>query len=107
MTRGELYRVRRPSGDPKRRRTFVVVSRQAVIDSRLSTVVCAPVYSKRHGLSTQVDLGADEGLRHDSAAHCDVLVSIEKSRLTDYVGALSQHKIAELDRALRIALALE
>ena len=85
----------------------MVVSRQAVIDSRLSSVVCTPVYSKRHGLSTQVDLGTDEGLRHDCAAHCDALMSIEKSRLTDYVGTLSAEKIHRLDHALRIALALE
>ena len=45
MTRGELYRVRHPSSrDPKRARVFVVVSRQALMESRFSTVICAPVY---------------------------------------------------------------
>ena len=33
MRRGELYRVRRPPGDPKPARVFVVVSRQPLIDS--------------------------------------------------------------------------
>ena len=41
MRRGELYRVRRPPGDPKPARVFVVVSRQALIESTYSTVVCA------------------------------------------------------------------
>jgi mRNA interferase MazF len=46
MKRGELYRVAHPSGDgPKKYRVFVVVSRQALIDSRFSTVICAPIYS--------------------------------------------------------------
>lgn len=106
MRRGDLYRVRRPPGDPKPARTFVVVSRQALIDSSFSTVVCAPVFSERHGLPTQVAIGVAEGLKHDSAIHCDGLVSIEKSRLTDYVGELSFEKRQELDKALQVALAL-
>lgn len=106
MRRGDLYRVRRPPGDPKPARTFVVVSRQALIDSNFSTVVCAPVFSVRLGLPTQVAIGVAEGLKHDSAIHCDGLVSIEKSRLTDYVGELSFEKRRELDDALQMALAL-
>lgn len=37
---------------------------------------------------------------------CDGLLSLEKSRLTDYVGELSDAKKALLDKALQIALAL-
>src|ERR1700730_6118782 len=46
MRRGELYRVRRPPGDPKPARVFVVVSRQPLIDSTYSTVICAPVFTQ-------------------------------------------------------------
>ena len=60
MTRGELYRLRHPSGDTRRTRCFVVVSRPALIASRFSTVICAPVYSQRRGLSTELPVGADE-----------------------------------------------
>ena len=105
MRRGDLYRVARPGGaDPKSFRVFAVVARQAVIDSRFSTVVCAPVYSARHGLASQVAVGLDEGLKHDSALHCDELVSLSKSRLTSFVGRLSSAKIAALDLALVAAL---
>ena len=108
MNRGELYRVRRPGGgDPKRSRVFVVVSRQTVIDSRFSTIICAPVMSRRDGLSTQVDIGVDEGLKHESSIHCDALVSIPKSSLTDYVGRLSLERAGDLQRVLRIALDVE
>ncbi len=85
----------------------MVVSRQAVIDSRFSSVICAPVYSIRHGLSSQVDVGIDEGLKHDSAVHCDELVSLPKTSLTDYVGSLSPEKLAALNRALAVALELK
>src|SRR5438105_12706418 len=102
MNRGELYRVfRRPGKDPKRSRVFVVVSRQVFIDSAYSTAICAPVYSERLGLSTQVNIGVDEGLKTDSCIHCDELMSLLKSSLTNYVGLLSEHKCRELDGALQ------
>jgi len=108
LKRGDLYRVDHPSAaDPRRSRVFVVVSRQVVIDSRFSTVICAPVYSVHNGLSTQVAVGEDEGLKHASSIHCDELVSLPKSKLTNYVGALSPEKIGALRQALRLALALE
>ena len=83
----------------------MVVSRQAVIDSSFSAVICAPVYSKYDNITTQVEVGAEEGLKHDSAVYCDELISLPKSILTDYVGTLSNDKIEEVNIALRIALA--
>jgi len=38
---------------------------------------------------------------------CDNVVSIRKSDLTNYIGRLSPAKIAELNRALKMALDLE
>ena len=84
----------------------MIVSRPALIDSNYSTVVCAPIFTERHGLPTQVNVGAEEGLKHDCATHCDGSMSLEKSRLTDYVGELSQAKMEQLEKALQIALAL-
>ena len=107
MTRGHFYRVARPSAAaPKRFRVFIVVSRQVLIDSKLSTVVCAPVYSARHGLSTHVPVGPDEGLRHESSIHCDELVSLPKSVLTRFVGSLPEARRVDLDQALAAALDL-
>lgn len=107
MRRGELFRVRWPGGgDPKKSRVFVVVSRQALVDSRFSTVVCAPVYTRRDGLATQVEVGPAEGLKHESSIHCDALVSVPKSALTDQVGTLAPSGIKSLDQALRVALGL-
>ena len=105
MRRGELYRVKRPSSrDPRKFRVFVVVSRQVLIESRFSTVICAPVYTSYDGLSTQVQVDIDEGLKHASAIHCDELVSLPKSMLTDYIGSLSRRKLQTLEDALKIAL---
>lgn len=107
MKRGELYRVANPSArDPKKSRVFVIVSRQVVIESRFSTVICAPIYSAYDGLSTQIPVGVDEGLKHDSSIHCDELVSLPKSVLTNFVGTLSGQKIQALNQALALALDL-
>jgi mRNA interferase MazF len=106
VRRGELYRVFKPGGDPKLYRIFAIVRRQALIDSRFSTVVCAPIFSSGEGLSTQVAIGPDEGLKRPSWIMCDNLVSIRKSELTSYVGSLSRSKLAELSDALKIAFDL-
>lgn len=107
MKRGELYRLRHPSGESKRSRVVVVVSRNALIESRFTTVICAPVYTQRRGLATEVTVGLEEGLKHESSILCDALVSVEKTRLTDYVGALSGAKLADLVLALRVAVDVE
>ncbi len=106
MTRGELYRVFKPGGDPKQYRIFVVVSRQVLIDSKFSTVICAPVFTNGEGSSTQVAVDLEEGLKHPSWIMCDNLVSLRKTELTNFVGSLSLAKLLELNRALKMALGL-
>ena len=108
MHRGDLYLVRKPAQtDPRKQRVFVVVSRQILIDSKFSTVICAPVYSRHDGLSTQIAVGIAEGLKHESSIHCDELVSLPKSSLTRFVGRLDSEKLLTLDHALMVALDIE
>lgn len=107
MTRGEIYRVCDPRGDPKRFRCYVVVSRQSLINTRFSSVICAPVFSQGLSLETQVSIGIDEGMKHESWIACDNLVSLSKIELSHFVGSLSRLKMRELDDALRVALGLD
>jgi mRNA interferase MazF len=108
MKRGDIFRVHKPRhNDPKRYRFYVVVSRQDLIDSSYSTVVCAPLYTRGLGLSTQVPVGVGEGLKHDSWITCDNLRSILKSELTQPVGSLSRAKMEDLNVALEISLDLD
>jgi len=106
MKRGELYRVYKPGGDPKKFRTYAVVSRQTLIDSRFPSVVCAPVMTEGHGLATQVVIGIDEGMKRDCWVHCDDLRSMQKSALTRWVGSIAPTKMRKLDYALAVALDL-
>ena len=107
MRRGEIYRVHKPDGDAKRHRSFVVVSRQTLLDSSYNTVVCAPIFTNGDGLSTQVAVGSEEGLKHESWIVCDNLRSLRKAELTHFVGSLSCSKLEDLNQALRSALALD
>jgi mRNA interferase MazF len=111
VKRGELYLVQKPgsslSSDPRKQRVFVVASRQTLIDSRFSSLICAPIYSQHDGLSTQVRVGPDHGLKKESSVHCDELVSVPKSMLTRYVGSLSGATLREFDSALAVALHLD
>ena len=81
-----------------------MVSRQILIESSFSSVVCAPIFSTGQGLRTQVSIGVAEGLKHESWIMCDNLVSLDKAELTNFVGRLSPSKMDELDQALCVAL---
>lgn len=108
MRRGELYLVPGPTAkDPKKSRVVLVVGRQASIASNYSTVICAPVYTAYDGLITQVPIGPAEGLKHDSSIHCDALLSLHKSTLTNFVGSLGHEKLEAVRLALLAALELE
>ena len=107
MRRGELYRVHRPPGDPREHRVFVILSRQWVIETRFSTLICAPVFSNGQGLSTQVSVGIDEGMKHESWILCDGVTSVRRSELTQYIGSLSPTKLSEVDLAVAVALDLQ
>jgi mRNA interferase MazF len=106
MNRGDLYLVSRPPGDPKRQRVCVIVSRQMLIESRYSSVICALIYTEGEGLSTQVAVGPEDGLKHESWIHCDSLISFRKSALTNFIGTLSAIKIKRLNQSLASALDL-
>jgi mRNA interferase MazF len=108
VNRGEIYRIRdRASERGGKPGFYVVVSRQFIAENDdVSTVICAPVYSEVLGLSTEVVLGAADGLPHQSALRCDFLALMFKRKLTTFVGTLSSAKLAELDGALATALDL-
>ena len=109
MKRGDIYRIYRPEDDPKRHRICIVISRQEVIDSGFSTVICAPVYSNGQGISKpKLRWVRMRGIKHDSWILCDNLGVLPESSISLNSWVRSPPtKLAELDEALRIALALD
>lgn len=82
----------------------MVVSRRVLVDSRFATAICAPIFTEAEALASQVAVGHDEGLKHESWIMCDNLISVPKSALTDYVGTPGPVKLDALRNALRTAL---
>ena len=108
MTRGEIYRTKERSPERGGKPGFyVVVSRTFIArNDDVSTVVCAPVYSQVLGLSSEVVVGPEDGLPRSSSIRCDFLALMFKRNLTTFVAALPPRKLAELNRALAVALEL-
>ena len=108
MTRGEIYRTAERSPERGGKPGFYVVVSRAFIaeNDDVSTVICAPVYSQVLGLSTEVVVGPAEGLPRVSAVRCDFLALMLKRKLTTFVALLPPRKLAELSRALAVALDL-
>lgn len=82
-----------------KRRPALVVTRDEAIPV-LNNVVVAPVTSTVRLIPTNVPLGRDEGIDHDSVAAFDNLASVPKSVLTVRLGALGPHRRQELCAAL-------
>lgn len=108
MTRGEIYRTAERVAERGHKPGFyVVVSRSFIARHEdVSTVICAPMYSQVLGLTTEVVLGPDDGLPHESAIRCDFLMLMFKAKLTQFIATLSPAKITQLNRALAQALEL-
>lgn len=112
MKRGEIYRA---SLDP------VVGSEQGGIRPVLivqndmgnrhsPTVIVAAITSrmKKPGLPTHVPLSAAEcGLKQDSVVLMEQVRTLEKTRLTKYLGAVPPATMRRVDEALRLSLGTE
>ena len=101
VRRGEVWRYRFKA--PDKLRPVVVLTRPEVI-GLLHTVMVAPVTSTMRGAPSEVPLGVDEGLKHDSAANLDQVQTVERARLVGCVGSLGPEKMRAVCRALAIAV---
>ncbi|HVR29654.1 MAG TPA: type II toxin-antitoxin system PemK/MazF family toxin [Thermoanaerobaculia bacterium] len=100
VNRGEIWWYQ--FSHPDKRRPVLVLTRQEVIPL-LSTVMVAPVTSTVRGAPSEVLVGVEEGLKHESAVNLDHLQTVEKARLRQFVGTLARHRMQQVCRALAIA----
>ena len=104
VKRGDVWRYRFKA--PDNLRPVVVLSRPDVIDL-LHTVMVAPITSTVRGAPSEVLVGINEGLRHESAVNLDHVQTIEQARLVGYVGSLAPEKMRAVCRALAIAVSCD
>ena len=100
VNRGEIWLYTFDS--PDKRRPVLVLSRQKAI-SLLRTVLVAPVTSSVHGAPSEVQVGFEEGLKHDSVVNLDQIQTVDQTRLHHFVGTVRSEKMAAVCRALLIA----
>ena len=100
VSRGEIWTYRFKA--PDKRRPVLVLSRQDVI-GLLHTVMVAPITSTIYGAPSEVVVGAEEGLKHQSAVNLDHVQTVERSRLVSFVGSLDARQMRQVCRALAVA----
>ncbi len=98
--RGEIWRY--SFAAPDKTRPVVILSSSRALP-RLRTAIVAPVTSTIHGITSEVMVGPEEGLRHPSAVNLDNIQSVDQHRLRGYIGSLSDAKMREVCRALAVA----
>lgn len=98
--RGEIWRYEFAA--PDKDRPVVILTRQEVLPL-LHTATVAPVTSTIRGLPSEVMVGAEEGLKRDSAINLDHVQTVEQRRLYKYIGSLGEAKMRQVCRALAIA----
>ena len=98
--RGEIWSYRFKS--PDKRRPVLILTRPEVIPL-LHTVMVAPITSTRRGAPSEVAVGADQGLKRDSAVNLDHVQTVEQDRLVGFIGTLDEAKMRQVCRALAIA----
>lgn len=112
MKRGEIYMALLDpviGSEQGGRRPVVIVQNDR--GNRCSpTVIVLPLTSsaKKGGLPTHVRLPAGEGgLKRPSVILCEQVRTLEKTRLTRYMGRLDAKKLKEVEAALSVSLAMD
>jgi mRNA interferase MazF len=85
--------------DLDKTRPVLVLTREPARGA-MTRVTVAPITSTIRGLSTEVAVGARNGLDHDGVVSCDNVVTIQSARLGRLVGFLSETQEEALAQAI-------
>lgn len=86
-------------------RPVLVLTREPVRPA-MRRVTVAPITSTIKGLSTEVSVGAANGLDQPSVVSCDNIITIDKAALGRHIGYLFERQERELTAAIVSAFAL-
>ncbi len=98
VRRGEVW-----LADLDKIRPVIVLTRDP-LGRLLHSVIIAPVTSTVRGLSTEVPLGPDDGMRHPSVANLDNVQLLSRDRLRWRIGRAGPVTMAALCDALSVAV---
>lgn len=79
------------------------------IGNKYSPTVIAAVITSRHtkaNLPTHIWLNAECGLPKESMVECEQIRTLDKKRLKEFMGQVSEEVMKEIDKGLKISFAL-
>lgn len=85
----------------------VLVLTRELVRPYLATVTVAPITTTVRGLSTEVEVGEENGLAGPSVVSCDNVATIPKDRLGAQLGVLLDRQEEALSAAIRAAFDLD
>jgi len=85
----------------------VLVLTRELVRPHLTAVTIAPITKTIRGLSTEVPVGAANGLAAPSVVSCDNVTTVLTSALGEQVGVLLDHQEQLLSDAIRAAFDLD
>jgi mRNA interferase MazF len=98
VRRGEVW-----LADLDKTRPVIVLTRDPVA-RLLHSVIIAPVTSTIRGLSTEVPLGRNDGIRHPSVANLDNVQLLSRDRLRRRIGRAQPATMTAVCAALSVAV---
>jgi mRNA interferase MazF len=85
----------------------VLVLTRELVRPHLTTVTVAPITTRQRGLSTEVTVGAANGLDAPGVVNCDAIVTVPATSLGRQVGVLLDAQERALTDAVRAAFDLD
>ena len=103
MRRGEVWWAELPK--PVGRRPVLLLSRDKAIEVRDFVTVAEITRTVRH-IPTEVSLGRDGGLPESCVVNLDVVNTIPKKLLAEYLSTMKASKMEAVEKSLKFALNL-
>ncbi len=88
-----------------KRRPALILTRQSTLHL-LSWVTVAPITSTIRGITSEVRVGARNGLQHDSVVSCDNITTVRSDAVGHTIGLFFDDQEPELARAISDAFEL-
>jgi mRNA interferase MazF len=85
----------------------VLVLTRELVRAHLTTVTVAPITTTIRGLSTEVPVGAANGLAQPSVVSCDNVTTVPVEALREQIGGLLDEQEPQLAQAVRAAFDLD
>lgn len=98
LRRGEVW-----LADLDKTRPVIVLTRDP-LGRLLHSVIIAPVTSTIRGLSTEVPVGSDDGIRHPSVANLDNIQLLTRDRFRRRIGRAQPATMKAICAALSVAV---